>query len=119
MAEMVKVKYVGPHMAILAGRAIFQGESREVSLGQLEAARRHHPHGFVIVGGEEKPQAVEESEPEISASPAAVKLAEEHGIDLVTVEGSGAGGSIVKSDVEAAVAALVEGEGSGEEEPAE
>lgn len=55
--------------------------------------------------GEEEPDDGEETEvngPE--ATPAAVKAADEHGIDLAEIEGSGEGGKITKADVEAAAA---------------
>ncbi|ACL23521.1 alpha/beta fold hydrolase [Chloroflexus aggregans] len=41
----------------------------------------------------------------VRAMPAARKLAQEHGIDLSTVTGSGPGGAIIKEDVEQAIAA--------------
>ncbi|MCX7858851.1 alpha/beta fold hydrolase [Chloroflexus sp.] len=41
----------------------------------------------------------------VRAMPAARKLAQEHGIDLNTLTGSGPGGAIVKEDVERAIAA--------------
>ncbi len=41
---------------------------------------------------------LENTEPE--ATDAAVKLAEEHGIDLSKVKGTGTGGRVIKSDVE-------------------
>jgi pyruvate dehydrogenase E2 component (dihydrolipoamide acetyltransferase) len=40
----------------------------------------------------------------INASPLAVRIAEEHGIDLASVVGSGAGGKITRADVEALIA---------------
>ena len=40
-----------------------------------------------------------EDAPEFDASPSAVELADELGVDLASVEGSGAGGKIIKSDV--------------------
>lgn len=40
---------------------------------------------------------------DIDATDAAAELAKEHGIDLATVEGTGASGRILKSDVEALV----------------
>jgi pyruvate/2-oxoglutarate dehydrogenase complex dihydrolipoamide acyltransferase (E2) component len=45
----------------------------------------------------------------VNATDGAIKLADEEGIDLSTVEGSGENGRIVKGDVEAAVAARDEG----------
>ena len=50
-----------------------------------------------------RPAAVQKRE--VEATPAAVKLAGEHGIDLAEVKGTGAGGKVVKSDIEA----LIEG----------
>ncbi len=41
----------------------------------------------------------------INASPLAIRVAEEHGIDLASVQGSGAGGKITRADVEALIAA--------------
>jgi pyruvate/2-oxoglutarate dehydrogenase complex dihydrolipoamide acyltransferase (E2) component len=42
--------------------------------------------------------------PEPEASPAAVRLAAEHGLDLSEIEGTGKGGKVLKSDVEAKIA---------------
>lgn len=47
----------------------------------------------------EEPQAVEEREKRVLASPAAKRLAREHGIDISLVEGSGPEGRIVEEDV--------------------
>ncbi|PJF27861.1 MAG: 2-oxo acid dehydrogenase subunit E2 [Phototrophicales bacterium] len=41
----------------------------------------------------------------VNASPLAIRIAEEHGIDLASVQGSGAGGKITRADVEALIAA--------------
>ncbi len=46
-----------------------------------------------------------EAAPEINITDAARKLAEENGIDLAGLEGSGAGGRILKGDVEKAIRA--------------
>ena len=48
--------------------------------------------------------------PEINITDAARKLAEEHGIDLAGLEGSGAGGRILKGDVEKAIRAQADEE---------
>jgi len=42
----------------------------------------------------------------IHSSPLVRRMAKEHGVDLSTLEGSGAGGRITKQDIEAAIAAL-------------
>ena len=47
----------------------------------------------------EAPKAQDSSEPESLVNPAAKKLAEERGIDLAQVQGSGKGGRITKEDV--------------------
>lgn len=51
----------------------------------------------------DKEQSGESRPPEISA--ASKKLAEENGIDITTITGTGANGAIVKADVEAAIEA--------------
>ena len=52
-----------------------------------------------------------------TATDAAVKLADEHGVDLATVTPTGASG-IVVADVEAAIARTANGEGTGGYPPA-
>lgn len=51
-----------------------------------------------------------EAAPDIDVTDAARKLAEEHGIDLAGLEGSGAGGRILKGDVEKAIRAQADEE---------
>lgn len=41
--------------------------------------------------------------PDVSWTDAAKELADEYGIDIATVEGSGAGGNVTKADVQAVV----------------
>jgi pyruvate/2-oxoglutarate dehydrogenase complex dihydrolipoamide acyltransferase (E2) component len=119
MAEMVIVRYVGPGSAVLAGRAIWHGETRETTRAQLAEAERYHPKGFRILGEEAASKEVQASrpapEPEIKISDAALRLADEHDIDVATIEASGKDGSIVKKDVENAIAALSEATQAGEE----
>ncbi|MCY3600259.1 MAG: E3 binding domain-containing protein [Gemmatimonadetes bacterium] len=61
--------------------------------------------------GEAAPEAEAAPEPEAAASaqvditPVARKLAEEHGLDLDAIEGTGKDGRILKSDVDKAIAA--------------
>ena len=86
---------------------------------------------------EEEPQAEEEPEPDkdaepkakkagkssgedngrVKASPVARRLAQDRGVDLATLEGSGPGGRIVKADVEKA--AESDGDGDGKAAAAE
>lgn len=56
------------------------------------------------------PQKADTSEEEVDATDEARALAEAHGIDLSTVQGTGANGRILKKDVEAAIPSE-EGEG--------
>ena len=62
----------------------------------------------------EEDEAVEEAEEieEVEATGAAEELAEEHGIDLVGIEGTGKDGRILKSDVQAAVDEVESGDGA-------
>ena len=53
--------------------------------------------------GESAPSPGRQPKERIKASPLARRLAQEHGIDLATLNGSGPGGRIVESDVWAAV----------------
>lgn len=53
MTAKIMVRYKGPGMAVLAGKAIWEGETRECSPAQLGEARRHHPNDFVIVGADD------------------------------------------------------------------
>lgn len=62
-----------------------------------------------VAAPEEKAPEVEAAA-EINITDAARKLAEEHGIDLAGLEGSGAGGRILKGDVDKAIRAQAEGE---------
>jgi large subunit ribosomal protein L21 len=54
---------------------------------------------------------------EIDATDAAAELAEEHGLELAAIEGTGKEGRILKSDVEAAVSAETAEPPAAEEEP--
>lgn len=45
----MRVRYIGPGEAILAGAYLQHGEWREVTPAQLIAAQIDHPDGFVIL----------------------------------------------------------------------
>lgn len=62
-----------------------------------------------------EPEAVEEEREAPTATPVARRLAEEHGIDIAKIDGSGSGGRVTKEDVEAYIDAGEEAE--TEEEP--
>lgn len=105
MAE-ITVRYVGPGYAILGEKAIYTGQTRTVPEGVLAAARRAHPKGFKVLGGEKESVSAETAAAQIPdrlVSDAARKLAEGHGIDLDDVIGTGAGGGVIKPDVERAI----------------
>lgn len=59
----------------------------------------------VVLEGPSAPEQTEDAESveavEPNVSPSARDLASEHNIDLASIEGSGAGGKIIKRDVEA------------------
>lgn len=60
--------------------------------------------GALVPVEEEEPpyeEMVDELVNEVNATPAAIELAEEMGVDLSEVEGTGKDGSILKGDVEA------------------
>ena len=82
-------------------------EVREVSESALVQSEPVPPEPEEIADDEEDEEA---GQPEYSASPSAVELAEELGIDLSLVEGTGAGGNIIKSDVVAYSESLSEEE---------
>ena len=63
-------------------------------------------------------EAAEEEVEEIAVTGAARELAEEHGLDLAAVEGTGEDGRILKSDVEAAVEVAEEAEAAEQAEEA-
>lgn len=57
------------------------------------------------------------TEKEPDATPAAARLANESGVDLALIKGTGAGGRITVTDVEASIEATKNNQGSGSSEP--
>lgn len=53
LRERVMVKYVGENRAVLGGRMILHGETREVTRLELMLAQRNRPDGFRVVGEDE------------------------------------------------------------------
>jgi pyruvate/2-oxoglutarate dehydrogenase complex dihydrolipoamide acyltransferase (E2) component len=88
-----------------------EGDTVQLDDEVAEAVNRDSP-GVLKRQMKEAPQnrmmTAEDTEsrqlPEPEASPAAVRLAAEHGLDLSDIEGTGKGGKILKSDVEASLA---------------
>lgn len=54
---------------------------------------------------------------EPDATPAAARLAAESGVDLALIKGTGSGGRITVTDIEAAIEATKNNQGSGSSEP--
>jgi len=65
----------------------------------LDAMDAEHAAAVEAAGG----QPPENGNSTNNVTPAAQALADEHGIDLSTIEGSGKGGKVMKADVEAAI----------------
>lgn len=113
MQARVKQSYRWSSLVALIGREFVKGEWRPVPAGMEEEAEANE---FLEVKEATPPTPpVPESgegeaapEKEIEASPAAAKLAEEYGIDLATIKGTGAGGKVIKPDVDTAIDALSE-----------
>jgi pyruvate/2-oxoglutarate dehydrogenase complex dihydrolipoamide acyltransferase (E2) component len=56
LGERVTVKFVGPTHAVLSGRLILSGETREITRLQLKIAQAQRPGLFVVVGEEQPGQ---------------------------------------------------------------
>ena len=89
--------------------AVLHGADESVAVGEVL--------GFIGAPGEEVPAAepsAKEPAAKKQAVPVARKLAQEHGIDLASVHGSGPGGRIEKEDVLARIGAAAAPEGEFE-----
>jgi pyruvate dehydrogenase E2 component (dihydrolipoamide acetyltransferase) len=111
------------------------GSEREPGRGAEDAAESADAQQAEEEPSEAAPVATEEREPadggdgngRVKASPVARRMAQELGVDLGSLKGTGPGGRIVKSDVEAAAQngggkaaeAPAKDEGKAEEKPAE
>ena len=102
--------------ATLDVEAAVSGTLLAVRFGPGEVVPAGEVLGFVGEPGEEVPPVEEPARAPAKrqAVPVARKLAQEHGIDLAVVRGTGPGGRIEKQDV----LAVVEGEGAREGETA-
>ncbi|MBN1665793.1 MAG: 2-oxo acid dehydrogenase subunit E2, partial [Anaerolineales bacterium] len=90
-------------LAALLGAAGVEGEAKPAVEPEVEPK----VDGTAVAAGSEAALADSESGyPDgVKASPVARRMAEEHGLDLTAVRGSGPGGRIVKKDIEAFLAA--------------
>lgn len=86
---------------------------RNIESGFVETSYEDGSEGAALLTAD--PDWEQIGGPEVKASDAAAKLAEEAGIDLASIEGTGRGGSITKGDVETAIDAL-EDDGDPEDE---
>ena len=92
---------VGTLIAVLAEKdedldAVTTSGSHEVAVEPVETAPESAP---ATTPATTPPSAPGAGDGRIKTSPVARRLAEEHGIDLSTVQGSGPGGRIVKRDI--------------------
>lgn len=76
-------------------------EGQEVEVGQELAAWLLEHRKAVEVKPDPKPEPVLEPAVEVDATKAALELAAEYDVDLGEVEGTGSGGRVILSDVEA------------------
>ncbi len=90
-------------VAVVEEAPVAEVVEAEVAAPEAEAAEAE-----VAAPEEEAPEV--EAAAEINITDAARKLAEEHGVDLAGLEGSGAGGRILKGDVDKAIRAQADGE---------
>ena len=110
------------------GGADDSGEDEEPAEDEAERTRSRRPkrtrsrrpkrrptrHGDGAGGGAE-PEPDKSDDARVKASPIARRMAQERGLDLADIEGTGPGGRIVKADIEKAA----EGERAGAEPEAE
>lgn len=115
MKVKLRTTMAGPGGVVLAGQVTNLDPDRAkilIDAGYAEPIgpqRRQAPETATA----EPPEAAVMPAPErqqVSATSAAEELAEEHGIDLTTVQGTGAGGNVLKSDVERVIAELDDGD---------
>src|SRR5919204_1746421 len=113
--------------AVKAGDALVQLETEKVNLdvsaessGVLGSIQRKQGEtvqpGDVLAVVEESAAPVEEPE-RAHASPVARRMADEHGLDLSKIQGSGTGGRVTREDVERHLAAA-SADGANRQAPA-
>lgn len=109
----MKIQFVQDYRGVNSGEIFFEAGTI-VDVDEMSANHKGFSAGNLIRQGRavqiEVAEVVEEVEEpeveEISASPAAIALAAEHQIDLSSVEGTGKGGNITKSDIQSIVDSL-------------
>ncbi len=98
ISEKATYDLEAPASGILRKILVEEGVDAPVNavLAVITATDETFPENEIVA---EIPQAVEEAEKRVLASPAAKRLAREHGIELSLVKGSGPEGRIVEEDV--------------------
>jgi pyruvate dehydrogenase E2 component (dihydrolipoamide acetyltransferase) len=97
---------VGDRIAFIGGEGEeAEAKSEEPAPAEDQKAAPEPQKKAAPKAKEQKPVAAASEPARVKASPLARKIAEEKGIDLTSLEGSGPGGRIVEKDVEAAVLA--------------
>lgn len=105
---------VASRPVIWQGKRRYPGETLMMEISQAESLSRQYPGALDWVN------PLAPAEPELQISPAALKLADERGIDPALIQGTGKDGSIIKADVEGYLAALAEpepDEGAEDDQP--
>ncbi len=102
MAKLVRImQRLQRSLARFEAMLIFAGGGEDFLKGFYEAHPEHAPDARPLTRAEIK--ATSKPADEIEATEGAIELAEEKGIDLSGIEGSGEDGRIVKDDVKAAL----------------
>ncbi len=110
----------GEHIPVGRVVGLIADTVEEVSEEVLAAYGRGEPGATMGKVAEGKAGKEEKESPRLNVSPVARRLAEEKGVDLSLIKGSGPGGRIVKEDVLRVLAAVTASTGSpgeGGEEP--
>lgn len=111
LIAMVQKDFRFPTVYSCAGREFVKYEYRQVPAGFEEEAKANPYLTTKEVAEEERVEIVLTNVEEVDATDSAIALANEKGVDLAEVKGSGVGGRILKSDVETVLM------GGEEEEP--
>ncbi len=105
MTEKINIEIESPYSGILKEITIPEGGTAKVSEpvgymevegGETEEPEKHTPE--IEVGKEKKEEKILKKD-RIKISPLARRLAEENGIDITTIKGTGPGGRIVRDDI--------------------
>jgi pyruvate dehydrogenase E2 component (dihydrolipoamide acetyltransferase) len=99
VSEKATYDLEAPASGILRKILVEQGVDASVNAVLAVITAPNEMFSEAEIRAEEMPQAIEEAEKKVLASPAAKRLAKEYGIDLSVVRGSGPEGRIAEGDV--------------------